>query len=192
MSETNRKGFSRIRVILTLVILTGCFLAAGCTSTPNQLDPSATSPQIVVNPGNVRLGVAYLTGTDIVFEGSGFEPEDSVFISLIGPEDTEIAVADATVKADGTFQAKAGALGKVAGMLRADVAGKYKEDGSYEQFIVLTQDPIPTGTYKVRATGMLSDVTAETQINVMDPGLTDRFKDWLGKKMGKIVDKRAS
>ena len=184
------KALSRVLFLAVFMTLGVCLLFTGCSTAQKQLDPSVTAPQVIVNPDSIRLGVAKVTGTDIVFEGSGFEAGDAVFIALVGPEDTEVAIADGRVGEDGTFKAPVGPLGKVTGILRATVSGNYKEDGSYNQYVVLTQDPIPTGTYTVVATGMLSDQTAKTQMEIKRPGIGDRFKDFLGKKMGKIQDKR--
>ncbi|MFH1239145.1 MAG: hypothetical protein V1653_03430, partial [bacterium] len=56
----------------------------GCTAPPKVLDRSFSGPQVVMNPQVIPLGVAKLMDTNIVFNGSGFQPGDSVFISLIG------------------------------------------------------------------------------------------------------------
>ncbi|HOF78714.1 MAG TPA: hypothetical protein PLI40_10000, partial [Smithellaceae bacterium] len=69
--------------------------------------------------------------------------------------------------------------------------GKYKKDGSYDQYVVLTQPPIPSGTYTAKVTSMLSDKTAETKLIVKEASIGDSLKDWLGKRLGKIQDKRS-
>ena len=190
MYRRRMKSFSGTLFLAGIVILGCSFFLTGCSTTPKQLDPSVSAPQVIVNPDSIRLSVAVLTDTDIVFEGSGFEAGDSVFVSLIGSDDTEIAVADGPVRDDGTFKAAAGPLAKVGGILRSTVSGTYAEDGSYEQRVVRTQDPIPAGAYTVQATGMLSGQTAETELLVKKAGFMGSFKDWLGTRLGKIEDKR--
>ncbi|MDD5476267.1 MAG: hypothetical protein PHU03_07135, partial [Syntrophales bacterium] len=64
------------------------------------------------------------------------------------------------------------------------------EDGSYNQFIVLTKPPVPAGIYTARATGMVSGQTADTELYLREPLGVDIMKDWLGTKVGKIKDNR--
>lgn len=216
LKQKNR--FSRI-LFLAVIMMAGIgFLLSGCALRGlNTINPAVTRPQVVVNPDSIRLGVANILGTDIVFEGAGFQPGDSVLISLAGPDNTEggiasrtvnpdgtftfigpagpdnmgVNVANSKVKPDGTFNAKISTLTKITGILRADIAfDTYSEDAKYGQSIVITQEPVPTGVYTARATGMLSDQTAETKFIIDNPSIMDRLKDWIGKKMGKIQDKR--
>jgi len=134
--------------------------------------------------------VAKLTKTPIVFEGSGFKPQDSVFIKLTGPGNTEVVAAGGKIGPDGKFKAKVEDLVKVAGILKASVRSEYADDGKQKVIVVLTQPPIPAGTYTATATSMLSDQSAETKLMITKPSAFDRFKDWLGKLLGKIEDKR--
>jgi hypothetical protein len=215
LKQKNR--FSKI-LFLAVVVMTGCgFVFSGCAHRAATINPAVTGPQVVVNPDAISLGVATLMATDIVFEGAGFQAGDSVFISLVrqdsatgaittrivnpdgtfafvspgGADNMGLVVADSKVNPDGTFHAAIKGLGKIMGILRADMAiDTYSEDGEYGQSIVLTQEPVPAGVYTARATGMLSDQTAETTLIINNPSITDRLKDWIGKKMGKIQDKR--
>ncbi|HET57876.1 MAG TPA: hypothetical protein ENN35_05480 [Deltaproteobacteria bacterium] len=190
MSGRRMKSFSKVLVATGIVALAGSLFLSGCSTTPMQLNPDITDPQLIVNPASIRLGVANVAGTAIVFEGSGFKPEDSVFISLIGPGDTDAALANGTVEADGTFRAVASPLAKVTGILRANISGSYDEDGSYNQFVVLTKPLVPPGVYTARATAMLSGQSAETDFIIKEAAGAQQLKDWLGIKLGKIVDKR--
>lgn len=214
----HKNRFSKI-LFLAVVVMTGCgFAFSGCARRgPNIINPAVTAPQLVVKPDAISLGVATLMATDIVFEGAGFQPGDSVFISLVrqdgatgaittrivnpdgtftfvgpgGADSTGLVVADSKVNPDGTFNTAVKGLGKITGILRADMAiDTYSEDAEYGQSIVITQEPVPAGVYTARATGMLSDQTAETTLIINKPSMTDRLKDWIGKKMGKIQDKR--
>jgi hypothetical protein len=189
LKQKNR--FSRILFLAGLMIAGGGFFLSGCALSPNIINPAVAGPQVIVNPDSIRLGVANVMGTDIVFEGSGFQPDDSVLINLAGPANAEVNVANSKVNPDGTFTATITKLTKVTGILRADIAfDTYSEDAKYGQAIVIVQEPIPTGVYTARATGMLSDQKAETKFTISDPSIIDRLKDWIGKKMGKIQDKR--
>lgn len=192
MTRRHRRRFPAILAPAGFMILGGILLLAGCGASKDiqTLNPHVSEPQVIVNPASVSLGVAKLMDTTIAFDGSGFEPGDSVFITLSSQETTEFAVADAAVRDDGTFHAVAGALGKVTGMLRATISGTYAKDGSYKQYIVLTKPPIPAGMYTVTATAMLSDQTAQTELQVRKPKAGERIKDWLGKKLGRIKDDR--
>jgi hypothetical protein len=190
MSSMQNKRFSKLLLLAGLFVFGGSFLFFGCATTPKALNPAISGPQVIVNPESISLGVAALTGTKIVFEGSGFKPDDSVFVTLLGPNETQAVVADGKVGSDGKFTAAVGTLAKVTGILKGNVSGKYAADGSYDQFIVITQPPIPAGTYTAKATSMLSNQTAETKLIIEEPSAIDSLKDWLGIKTGKIMDKR--
>ncbi len=192
MFRRQKKNSVNLLILAGLFIVGASFLIFGCASTPKApatLDPAVKKSQLIVNPDSVSLGVAALTGTKIVFEGSGFKPGDSVFISLIG-KDVDVAVADAKVGADGKFTAPMGTLGKVVGILKGTVGGTYAKDGKYNQFIVITQPSIPAGEYTAKATSMLSDKTSETKFTLNKPSFGDNVKDGLGGALGKIQDKR--
>ncbi len=184
---------SRVLAFLFLVVLwgvTGGLLLTGCTAGPQTFDPEITGPQLIVNPECVSLGAATLMKQKIVFGGSGFVPEDSVFVTLFGPDETEVVVADGKVDAAGQFTAPIGPLAKVTGILKGNVSGTYADDGKYNQFVVITQPTIPAGVYTAKVTSMSSDKTAQTKLTFKKPSLVDRLKDWLGKRMGKIQDKK--
>ena len=192
MSNQKKVGSWKLMVLVCL------FIVWGCASNPKTLDRSITGPQLIVNPESIRLGVVKLMGTkivfvelkptNIVFEGSGFKPKDSVFITLIGPNETKIVVAEAPIQPDGTFQAEVSKLTKITEFLKADAGFEIKE--KYEEFIIITQPPIPEGVYTAKVTCMSSDLTAETKLMVKGPSTFNSLMDWLGKKKGKIRDKR--
>jgi len=181
-----------------LMVLVCLFIVWGCASNPKTLDRSITGPQLIVNPESIRLGVVKLIGTkiafvelkptNIVFEGSGFKPKDSVFVTLIGPNETKVVVAEAPIQPDGTFKAEVSKLTKITEFLKADAGFEIKE--KYEEFIIITQPPIPEGVYTAKVTCMSSDLTAETKLMVKGPSTFNSLMDWLGKKKGKIRDKR--
>lgn len=170
---------------LVLIIAGGTF--PGCANSPQKLDPSITGPQVIVNPETIRLGVAKLMDTIIVFEGSGFKAGDSIFITLLGPEDTKAIVAEASIQPDGTFRAELGKssmakLTKAIEILRADIVPNEK----FEPVVVISQPPIPKGIYTVKVTSMMSPLTAETKLEVKGPTLIDSVMDWIGGLTGKI------
>ena len=182
------KTFSRILFPAWLVFMASSFLFSGCGRIcPIVIDPYVYGPQVIVNPDAASLGVASLIGTDIVFEGVGFQPGESVFITLEGVEDDEVVVASDTVNADGTFSAEVTNLVKVTEILRGDMEfDTYSEDGQYDTVVLITQMSIPAGSYTARATGMLSNREAETTFTFTEPSKGDRLKDWIGAKKGKI------
>jgi len=192
MSNQKKVGSWKLMVLVCL------FIVWGCASNPKTLDRSITGPQLIVNPESIRLGVVKLMGTkiafvelkptNIVFEGSGFKPKDSVFVTLIGPNETKVVVAEAPIQPDGTFQAEVSKLTKITEFLKADAGFEIKE--KYEEFIIITQPPIPEGVYTAKVTCMSSDLTAETKLTVKGPSTFNSLMDWLGKKKGKIRDKR--
>lgn len=200
---------SRTLILAGLMFVGSGFLLSGCVGPQHIEDPSVAGmqtiddskfpsftgpPRVTVNPASLSLGIANILGTEIVFKGRGFKPNDVVFISLLGCDNyklIEVAVADSRVKPDGSFTATVGNLAKVSEILRADLnIDTYSEKGEYSQALVITREPIPAGVYLVRATGMISDQKAETFITIRDPSIGDRLKDWVGKKTGKIQDER--
>jgi hypothetical protein len=170
--------------------MAGGFLLTGCAAGPQTFDPNISGPQLIVNPDCVSLGAATLMKKKIVFQGSGFAAEDSVFVTVFGPDETQVVVADGKVDAAGKFTAPIGTLAKVTGILKGNVSGTYAADGKYNQFVVITQPTIPAGAYTAKATSMTSDKTAQTKLTFKKPSIIDRLKDWLGKRLGKIKDKR--
>ncbi|HUU41703.1 MAG TPA: hypothetical protein VMW42_12260 [Desulfatiglandales bacterium] len=181
-----------LKKLLTIILLANfsiIFLISGCSEPAKTLDDKIKGPQITVTPGTVRLGVAKLRGTKIVFTGSGFEPGDSVFIKLlnvsVNGEKVDLSIASGDVEKDGTFKADIGILTKISDFLRADIASNEK----MENVIIVSRPPMPTGAYTARAISMLSDKTAECTFNVKEPSAIDSLKDWIGTLLGKIVKK---
>lgn len=167
------------------------FFTFGCSTPPKVLDRSFSGPQLVANPQVIPLGVAKLMDTNIVFEGSGFKPDDTVFISLVGPKDVNPSLILTKVKKDGTFRAEVGQsslakLAKVTGILRANIVTNEK----FEPVVVLTQPTIPAGAYKAKATSLFSSLTAEVPVTVAAPTFLNRMMDGIADMLGKIDDKR--
>jgi hypothetical protein len=175
-----------------LMILVSFLIVSGCSNTPKTLDRSVPGPQVIVNPGSIRLGVAKLMDTVIVFEGSGFKPGDSIFITLLGPNETKAIVAEGPIKPDGTFKVELGKssinkLTKAMEILRADIVPNEK----FEPVVVISQPPIPKGVYTVKVTSMMSPLTAETKLEVKGPTVIDSVMDWIGGLSGKIKHKKS-
>jgi hypothetical protein len=169
-----------------LMILMCLIIVFGCASPPKTLDPSISGPQLIVNPECIRLGVVKMRDTNIVFEGSGFKPGDSVLITLTGPNDTKVIAAEAPIKQDGTFKAVVPPLTKIMEFLRADVTF----DEKFQNVVVISQPPIPKGVYTAKVESMVSKQTAETKLTVKGETVIDSFKDWIGKLKGKIQHKK--
>jgi len=183
MFARKRFRFSRWAILFCLIIL------SGCSTPPKKLDPSVSGPQMIVNPETVRLGVVKMRDTNIVFEGAGFQakPGESVLITLTGPNETKVIVAEAPVQQNGTFKAPVPPLTKIMEFLRADVTF----DEKFENVVVISQPPIPKGVYTAKVESMMSKQTAETKLNVKGKTVIDSFKDWIGKLKGRIRYKEA-
>jgi len=179
----------RFLTISSLLIFSGLLLISGCSEPARTLNKEIDSPQVIVNPGEVRLGVAKLRATKIVFSGSGFEPGDSVFIKLLNvpfnEKKIDLSIASADIDEHGTFNATVGTLTKISDFLRAKIGSNEK----MENILIITSPPMPAGTYTARAISMLSDREAECTLKARGPSLIDRIKDWIGVKLGKIVRK---
>jgi hypothetical protein len=183
-----KKGYVLRLMVLVSIMSVGLFMLSGCSSPPKTLDRSISGPQVIGNPETIRLGIAKLAKkTNLVFEGAGFRPGDSIFITLLGPNETKAIVAEAPIQPDGTFKAVVPPLTKVMEILRGDITFNDK----FENVIVISQPPIPKGVYAAKVTSMLSNLTAETKVNVKGPTVIDSLTDWLGKVTGKIQYKES-
>jgi hypothetical protein len=185
------KEVERLRTRAMLAVgLVSCFLIlliVGCAAAQKEFDPNIKGPQMIAEPNEIRLGIARIMGMDIVFKGQGFQPGDSVFVSLLGvkkgEEVVDIPIADGEVDRDGYFNAKVGKLAKISELLRVELG----ENEKMETIIIVTQPPIAEGVYTATAVSMESDKKAECQLVLKGPSILDRFKDWMGKILGKIV-----
>lgn len=182
----NRRGLRGFLTGSVFFFFSGIFLISGCAVPAKTLDKSIKGPQVIVNPEKIRLGIATLKDTKIVFSGSGFEPRDSVLIELLDvpldEEEVNIPVATAHIDKDGTFEAQVGAVTKFSEFIRAKI-------DPIENVLIVTRPPMPEGTYTALATSLISDKRAECALNVEGPSLLDSFKDWIGVLLGKIVKK---
>jgi hypothetical protein len=174
-----------------LLLLLAALVLPGCAGAPKGFDPGIKGPQMVADPCTVRRGVVNMLKTPLVFRGQGFQPEDSVFVTLMGVKKgdkvVDIPIADAEVDKAGSFTAKVGTIAKVSELLNAKLGSNAK----MENIIVVSGPPIPAGVYTVRAVSMESDKKAECRLKVAGPFFGDVFKDWIGRVTGKIVDKTA-
>jgi len=177
------KSMARMCLIAAVV----AFILWGCANNPRTLDRSISGPQVIVSPETIRLGVAKVMATEIVFEGAGFKTGDSVLIILTGPKETKVIAAEAPIKPDGAFVAKVSKLTRAMEILRADIGF----DENFKDFIIITQPPIPEGVYVAKVTSMISKQTAETKLTFKGPSVIDSLKDWIGSLTGKIRHKKA-
>lgn len=186
---TRVSRISRRRLLLHFVLpLMAAVIANGCVSAQKTFDPDLSGPQLIVQPDTIRMGVVSLLSARIVFKGKGFEPGDSVFISLIDvPEEngkTDIPIAESDIDEQGKFTAEVERIVKVTEFLQATI----DMNENMETVVKITRDPIPPREYTVRAFSMEHDKKkAECALTVKKPSLIDRFKDWIGGIKGKIV-----
>jgi len=179
--------------LISIIII---FMVMGCATAQKEFDPSVKGPQMIVEPETIRLGVAKVMGTQFVFKGKGFQPEDSVFIELLGVKTkdkvVDIPIFDGDVDKNGYFNIqskpgfdRSGLTFKIGILLRAKTGTNKKG----ETMIVVTQPPIPEGVYALKAVSMESDKTAECKLTIKGPSFMDSIKDWIGGLMGKIEKK---
>ncbi|MGQ9646129.1 MAG: hypothetical protein ACUVWO_06265 [Thermodesulfobacteriota bacterium] len=185
-----KEGYVLGLVVLVSLMSVGLLRLAGCSNPPKKLDPSKSGPQVIVNPETIRLGIAKVLDTPIVFEGSGFKSKESIYIELSGPNQTKLVVAESVVQQDGTFKAEVSKLTRITEILRADAS--FEIEKKYREFVIISQPPIPEGLYRAKVVCMSSDMTAETKLNVKGPSILDRTKDLLGRMLGKIRYKKAT
>ncbi len=175
----------------TLLLIGAISLSAwGCATTPPGADPAAGTPRLTVSPTTVTLGVAKIMGTRFTFQGSGFPAGENVIIAASGPKDTYVTLALARVNPDGTFfeemsDGDTARLVKATAILKADITRNEK----MEAVLVISRPAIPVGKYKVTATSMIKNVTAEAALEFDEPSGIDFVMDWLGKVTGKIAYK---
>jgi hypothetical protein len=187
--KMKRRYFRKFLAIGSFLVFSSILLTSACSEPTKGLNKEINHPQLAVHPETIRLGVAKLRATDIVFSGSGFEPGDSVFIKLlevpVNEKSVDLPIACADIEKDGTFTAEVGTLTKVSDFLRAKIGSNEK----MENIIIITRPSMPVGIYRTRAISMFSDREAECTLTVKGPSLIDRIKDWIGVKLGKIVKK---
>ncbi|MDY6880821.1 MAG: hypothetical protein V2J25_06575 [Desulfatiglans sp.] len=188
MAIYRRRLSNRIPVKGVLCALILLFFI-GCAASAKEFNPDIAGPQMIVQPEVIRLGIAKLKDTEILFRGKGFQPEDSVFIKMLGVKKegkvVDIPIADGEVDQQGFFTAKVSTLVKISELLRAKIGSNEK----MENIVIVTQPPIAEGNYSVIAVSMESDKKAECQLLIKGPSLLDRLKDWIGGLLGKIVKK---
>lgn len=152
---------------------------------PKEFDSSVKGPQMIVEPDQVRLGIATFLGTKIVFRGREFDSEEKIMIVLSGDDEAnkEVSIPFCFGKTDkdGSFTAEVNKREKIINVLRADF--KFGKKGAS---VVISEPPIPLGNYKAEAVGYKSDKKATCRITLVKPSLVDRIKDFAGGVLGKI------
>ena len=111
--NTKRKRFSKVAFLKGgLISIIVIFTVTGCASAQKEFNPKITGPQMIIEPETIRLGVAKVMDTQIIFMGKGFQPEDSVFISLLGvkkkDQAVDIPIAEGDVDNNGYFNVELG------------------------------------------------------------------------------------
>ncbi len=185
MIHTPRPARFSSRVSTGMMILFGVLIIGSCASklpVPEGLFPGYGGPQIAVTPKAIRLGIAGLVKTPVVIAGSGFQPGDSVFVdmlSAVGNQDIKIPIDAAEVDPNGQFTMEVSKEVKALEILKLDI------DPSNLTPIVV-RDPIPVGSYILKAVSVDSDRKAECLLMVEAPSRGDKLKDKIGVWMGKI------
>ena len=172
-------------VFFLFAVLALLSLAAGCGGPVHRLDETLAGPQLVVNPDVLRLGVAKVLKTDIVFSGAGFSPEEKIMVVLRGDDpgtkDAVVPLGYGTADARGRFTVTVEKKMKIYNLLNADVT--FGEKGA---IVLVSGPPVPAGDYTARATGYSSDRRAACTMTLAPPSFFDRIKDRIARMLGKI------
>ncbi len=180
--SSRKRCFNGIMLIIALMVIAGC---ESETQKPKDFDSAVEGPQLIVEPDVIRLGVAKLVGTEIIFRGKGFDPDEKIMVVLSGNEEenreVNIPIGFGKTDENGLFKAIVEKREKIFNILRADV--NFGEKGAS---IVIMGPPIPAGTYTAEAFGYNSEKKATCQLTFNKPTVMDKTKDWLGSLLGKI------
>lgn len=172
-------------VVVLFPMLVAMILAAGCGGPVHRIDDALSGPQLVVNPDTLRLGVAKVLKTEMVFSGAGFSPEEKIMVVLRGDASATkgvvVPLGYATADAKGRFTVEVEKKMKIYNLLNADVT--FGEKGA---IVLVSGPPVPAGAYTARATGYQSDRQATCALSLFPPSLFDRVKDRIARMLGKI------
>ena len=184
MKANNRLVSDIHKMVIIVFIILFMTIPGGCKNAPTQLDPNSAEPKIFVTPETIRLGIAKMTETDIIFRGTGFTPGDSVIIKILNVQKDgkriNIPIAEANVDPNGQFETEMDILVKVAELLRAEIG----MDDNFETIIIVKNKPIEAGLYAIKAECMETDKTAECKLQIK----SNRYRrfNWYG--IGRIRD----
>jgi hypothetical protein len=169
-------------LFFAVTVMIGC---APESPKPKEFDSAIKGPQLIVEPEIVRLGVAKLLGTKIIFRGKGLAPEEKIMIVLSGVEegnrDVSVPFCFGKTDKDGNFTAEVDKREKIINVLQADI-----NFGKKGASVVISTPPIPEGKYTAEVVGYRSNRKAACEILLVKPTFTDRLKDWLAGLLGKI------
>ena len=181
-----KSNVSCLILFLTLMSLSGCSTGKTGHTLFSIYD---SSPQVIVEPASISLGVATLLDTEVMFRGRGFRPQDSVNIKLrpLNGDNTapgnSIPIATGYTDKEGQFSTKVEKLVKISELLKADVT----LNENIEPIVILDSPPIAEGIYIVQVESLNYDSIAEEQLTVRAPDFMDRLKDQIGEARGLIV-----
>lgn len=170
-----------------VMLFCACFTlaAAGCAAPSRRLDAGNASPQLIVNPCEITLGVARVLATPMVFEGMGFEPEERVMVVFTDGEpvqpDRLIPLAFGAADSEGRFAIEVKKTMKIYNLLNAEVT--LREKGAV---VVVSGPPLPAGRYTAEASGYTSGRSATCPLLLRPPCFWDRLKDRIAEFLGKI------
>jgi len=173
-----------------LAIIVLALTVSGCAKRlpmPDSFIEDYPGPQLGVTPISIRLGISTLLKTQLVIVGKGFKPGDSVFVDMLSDNDGEdalkIPIDAAEVDETGQFIIEVSKDIKTLGILRCDI-------DATDMTPIVVRSPIPTGSYFLKATSVISDRRAECMITTTAPSKMDKFKDKIGGWFGRIRFKR--
>lgn len=184
MIKITKSLFNMIILKGGLILILFALLIPSCTSDSPKFNPDISGPQMLADPPTIRLGVATLMNTDVIFRGQGFNPEDSFAIDLINDKGKIVIeyFAVGSVDEKGKFSAEVDKMIKINGIFNAKLVVNDKGDFVPE----ISRPPIPEGIYTAKYNSMKTNLKAECKLSIKGPSIGDKIKDRLGIFMGKI------
>jgi len=159
-------SFKKIMIVLSFLIFFLPFIACKTISPPPKFNVT-----VAVTPSQVELAFPGILRVPIVFTGTGWKPKEMVVVDLVLPpgvqiqgvkpgEDVGIAYGEADDA--GNFKGEVPATAKLNTLFRVGWTPILAPDPK-------TLNPIPSGVYKIKASGADSGAVATTTLEFTAP-----------------------
>ncbi len=154
-------SFRKIIIVLSLIIFLLPFVACSTLFPPPK--PKAT---VAVTPEKVELAFPGILRVPIVFTGTGWKPKEMVVVDMVLPPGVEmkgvkpgedVGIAYGEADDAGNFKGEVPATAKLNTIFRVGWTPILAPD-------LKTLDPIPSGIYKIKASGADSGALATTTL----------------------------
>lgn len=161
-----------ISIALLLLPIIGC-APEEVAPPPPPPPPPPPAGSICVIPASVQLAFPGMLGIPIKFTGSGWQPGEAIAIELVLPPGVDmkgvepgenVALAFAYADEAGKFEVAVGTSTKILTIFRGDL--DLTRPGNV---VPESINPIPPGTYTIKAISVASGNSSETTIVFMAP-----------------------